>query len=129
MLFPTGDETAALVARNHAELSRRFVLTTPPWETLRWTYDKRLTERLAETVGVAHPRTWHPRTSAEVASLDLDFPAILKPAINESFNRLTAAKAWRGDSAAELGRRLSEAAELVDPEAPIVQELIPGGGR
>src|SRR5690242_1392630 len=33
-LFPTGDETAALIARHHERLSQRFRLTTPPWQVL-----------------------------------------------------------------------------------------------
>jgi predicted ATP-grasp superfamily ATP-dependent carboligase len=129
VLFPTADETAVLVARHEAELSRRFVLTTPPWDVLRWAYDKRLTNRLAQAVGVAHPRTWHPRTADEAASLELDFPAIVKPAIKEGFNRLTAAKAWRVDSPAELRDRFAEAVTLVSPEVLMVQELVPGGGE
>src|SRR5262249_14868178 len=35
-LFPTGDETAALLARNHERLSQHFRMTTPPWQVLRW---------------------------------------------------------------------------------------------
>src|SRR5215208_3625976 len=34
VLIPTHDEEAALVARNHDALARRYRLTTPPWETL-----------------------------------------------------------------------------------------------
>src|SRR5436190_21794691 len=40
-LIPTTDEDAALVARRHDELAAVFTLTTAPWETLRWAYDKR----------------------------------------------------------------------------------------
>src|SRR5205823_13712763 len=46
-LFPTGDEAAAVLARHHATLSERFLMSTPPWEVMRWAYDKRLTYRLA----------------------------------------------------------------------------------
>src|SRR5688572_1394248 len=42
-LFPTGDEVAAFLARNHDRLAERFRPTTPPWTVLRWAYDKRLT--------------------------------------------------------------------------------------
>src|SRR4051794_4771243 len=41
VLIPTHDEEAALVARHHDALSRRYRLTTSPWETLRAAYDKR----------------------------------------------------------------------------------------
>src|SRR2546422_10147532 len=54
-LFPTGDESAALMARNHAVLTERFGLTVPPWDILRWAYDKRLMHELASTVGIDCP--------------------------------------------------------------------------
>src|SRR4029077_13130304 len=38
LLFPTGDEGAALVARHHQKLSEHFQLTTAPWEVLQWLY-------------------------------------------------------------------------------------------
>jgi D-aspartate ligase len=43
VIYPTDDETSALVARHAQVLSKHFRLTTPPWEILRWAYDKRLT--------------------------------------------------------------------------------------
>jgi predicted ATP-grasp superfamily ATP-dependent carboligase len=44
-------------------------------------------------------------------------------------NRLTAAKAWRVDSKAELVERWREAVELVPSDVLLVQELVPGGGE
>jgi predicted ATP-grasp superfamily ATP-dependent carboligase len=127
-LIPTADETAALVARNHAALARWFTHTLPAWDTVRWAYDKRLTYRLAERLGIAVPRTAWPGALAACETLELDFPAVLKPAIKESFNRLTAAKAWRVDDRAELLARYAEACTLVDPSVLMVQELVPGDG-
>jgi D-aspartate ligase len=127
-LFPSGDESAALVARNHEALGERYRLTTPPWSVLRYAYDKRLTYPLAEELGLDAPRTWYPADRAEAGALPCEFPAILKPAVREGFNRLVAAKAWRVDSRAELLARYDEACALVDPATLMVQELIPGGG-
>jgi predicted ATP-grasp superfamily ATP-dependent carboligase len=128
-LFPTADETAALLARHHAELGRHYTHTSPAWESVRWAYDKRLTYELADRVGVAAPRTARPLTAEEAAEVDIPFPAVLKPAIKDSFNPLTVAKAWRVDSRPELAQRYREAAELMDPATLMVQELIPGGGE
>jgi predicted ATP-grasp superfamily ATP-dependent carboligase len=128
-LFPTTDEDAALVARHHAALATRFVLTTPPWDTLRLAYDKRLTHALADGIGVPSPRTFFPRSQAEVAALDVRFPAIVKPAVKKEFNRLVAAKAWPAADPAELVARWNEACRLVDPDVLMVQEVIPGDGR
>jgi predicted ATP-grasp superfamily ATP-dependent carboligase len=127
-LFPSGDETAAMVARSHEQLGERYRLTTPPWAVTRYAYDKRLTYPLADSLGLDVPRTWYPRDRAEVAALACEFPVILKPAVRESLNPLTIAKAWRADARAELLTRYDEACTLVDPAQLIVQELIPGGG-
>jgi predicted ATP-grasp superfamily ATP-dependent carboligase len=128
-LIPSADETAALVARHHEELAEHFVHTLPAWSTVRWAYDKRLSYELADRVGVRRPITAYPRTAAELAEVDVPFPAVLKPAIKESFNRFTAAKAWRIDDPEELARRHAEACTLVDPATLMLQELVPGGGE
>jgi D-aspartate ligase len=43
VLFPTSDESAALLSKFHTPLSRCFRVSTPTWDVLRWAYDKRLT--------------------------------------------------------------------------------------
>lgn len=126
VLFPTADESAALVARRHEQLAEVFRLTSPPWGQLRWAHDKRLTYELADLLALPCPRRWSPRSAAEAAELELDFPVIIKPAIRERFNRLTAAKAWRVDDRRSLRERFAEAAELLDPELLLLQEIIPG---
>ena len=128
-LYPTDDETAAFLARNQQELSRDFLITTPPWEVLRWAYDKRLTYRAAAEIGVAHPRTYYPSSRADLAALDIAWPAILKPAIRAQQNRFTMSKAWRVDDRDSLLARYDEAAALLDPSLIMVQELIPGSGE
>ena len=129
VVFPTDDEAAAMIGRQHESLAERFVLTTPPWEVLRWAYDKRLSYRLAQSLAVPYPRTW---TAVQVLELgyeiELPFPLIIKPAIKEEFNPLTAAKAWQVNDRDELRARLTEAAEMVDCDLLLLQETIPGNG-
>jgi D-aspartate ligase len=127
-LFPSADESAAFVSRHHADLAPWLVLTTPPWEVLEWTYDKRRTHELAVAAGVDHPWTIYPRSRAELEREELRFPLVLKPAVKPVFNRFTAAKAWRADDRATLLRLYDEACTLVDPDVLMVQELISGGG-
>jgi len=83
--FPSGDETAALVARNHEALGERYRLTTPPWAVTQYAYDKRLTYPLADGLGIDVPRNWYPADRDEVAALACEFPVILKPAVREGF--------------------------------------------
>lgn len=128
VLFPTADESAALVGRVHEALAARYTLPTPSWETLRWAYDKRLTYRLAESLELPYPRTWTAATAEEASALDLEFPVIVKPAIKQELNAFTAAKAWPAQDREQLGELLAKASLLVDPQLLMIQEVIPGGG-
>ena len=127
-LFPSADESAELAARHHERLARVLALTTPPWEVLRWAHDKRLTHELAALAGVDYPLTLYPRSRRDLETAELRFPLILKPAVKDGLNALTAAKAWRVDDRETLLRRYDEAVGLVDPEVLVVQELVHGGG-
>jgi predicted ATP-grasp superfamily ATP-dependent carboligase len=128
-LFPTANETAAYVARQHEQLAEHFTLTTAPWEQFRWAYDKRLSNELADSLGISHPRTWRPAGRAELATLDVIFPSILKPAYKTTLNQFTMAKAWPVNSHAELIEKYDEACAFTAPESIMVQEVIPGGGE
>ena len=129
-LYPAGEEEAALLARNRDALAERYrnsVLV--PWEILQHAYDKRLAHRLADEVGVAHPRTWLPTGRDDVAAFDGSFPAILKPAMRPALDPFTIDKAWPAKDRAELLARYDEACAVSDPAAIMIQELIPGGGE
>src|SRR5260370_35079290 len=90
VLFPTSDESAALLSKFHPALSRHFRVSTPTWDSLRWAYDKRLTYRLAAEQNVPYPSTIYPASEADLRSVN--FPAILKPPTPPTINRFTAAK-------------------------------------
>ena len=129
VLFPTSDESAALLSKFHAELSRRFRVSTPNWNVLRWAYDKRLTYRLAAEERVDYPSTILPGTEADLEGVSFPFPAVLKPATHASINRFTTEKAWPVANRQELLARYREARELIPPDLILVQERIPGGGE
>jgi predicted ATP-grasp superfamily ATP-dependent carboligase len=128
-LFPGGDPEAEMIARNHDKLAAIFHLTTPPWNVLRWAYDKRLIYRRAAELGIDQPPTYNPRSLAELASLDCRFPMVLKPAIKRTGSALEAAKGWRVDSRAELLARYAEACTQMDCDAILAQEIIPASGQ
>jgi D-aspartate ligase len=129
VLFPTTDEDAAVVARHHDVLRQHFQLTTPPWETLEWLYDKRRTYELADQVGVSRPWTVYPANRNDVKACNCPVPAVLKPAYHKGFNRFSASKAWRADTMDELLNGYDEASALVERGNLMIQELIPGGGE
>jgi predicted ATP-grasp superfamily ATP-dependent carboligase len=128
-LFPTNDETTALFARHHAELSKHFRLTVPPWDILAQAYDKRLTSQLAAEIGIDVPATFSARDRDELLAREVQYPIILKPAFKREVNRFTRDKAWRVDDRATLAARYDEARELVGADVVMIQELIPGGGE
>jgi D-aspartate ligase len=123
-----GDAEARFVAQNHAALAMTFRLTTPPWETVQWASDKRLTYRRAAELGIDCPWSAYPRDRHEVAELDCRFPLILKPTVRNSNNAFTMEKAWRVDNRTELLDRYDQAAALVGADAIVLQELIAGRG-
>jgi predicted ATP-grasp superfamily ATP-dependent carboligase len=129
VLFPTSDESAALLSKFHSVLSGRFRVSTPAWDVLRWAYDKRSTYQLAAEQGVDYPLTINPASEADLAAAPSTFPAILKPATHASVNRFTADKAWPVANRDELLARYREARELIPADLILVQELIPGGGE
>jgi D-aspartate ligase len=128
VLFPSEDESAALIARYHDVLAARFRLTSPNWEVIRWAYDKRLTYQLAEQVGVDYPWTYYPADRECLRTLACEFPVVLKPAIKQDFNAFTHAKAWLAPDRRALLDGYASAARLVAPELIMVQERIPGSG-
>jgi len=129
VLFPTSDESAALLAKFRSVLSHQFRVSTPAWDVLRWAYDKRLTYRLAGEQQVDYPATVCPTDDSQLESVACTFPAILKPATHSTINRFTAQKAWRVSNREELLTRYREAKQMIPPDLILLQELIPGGGE
>jgi D-aspartate ligase len=128
VVFPGGDAEAGFVSRHHAALSSVFLLTTPPWEQMKWAYDKHLTYDRAASLGIGYPLSYYPRGHQDVVDLDCGFPLILKPTVRERKNAFTREKAWRVDDRAALVSRYDEAIAFVGADAIVLQELIPGRG-
>jgi D-aspartate ligase len=129
VLYPTRDETVAILAKNRRDLADRFRVPTPGWSTVWPCWDKRETYRLAEQLAIPAPRTWVPRDEADLAEIDVDGPLVIKPAIKEHFFYQTGAKAWRADTRQRLTDAFRQAVEIDGPGQILVQEMIPGGGK
>jgi predicted ATP-grasp superfamily ATP-dependent carboligase len=129
VLYPTREELVAAISNNREELSRIFRVPTPPWETVKWAWDKRNTYRLAQELHIPTPITHYPKNVEELDDLvGLTPPFAIKPAIKEHFIYATKAKAWRANNHAELRTLYQKASELAGDGEIMVQELIPGGG-
>lgn len=128
VLIPGGDAEVRLVAQQRAKLESVYKVTTPDWETARWTLDKRLTYERAAALGIDHPWSLYPRGAADIAGVEFRYPLILKPTIRYDINAFTLAKAWRIDDHETLLSRCNQAFALVGEKGVVLQELIPGGG-
>jgi predicted ATP-grasp superfamily ATP-dependent carboligase len=124
-VFPTHDEHLNAIARNAAALGERYRFPFPSWDVLEKIQSKRHQLETAEAVGVAVPRTFHPRSAEEAraAGQEVGYPLIVKPSSNVGFRRTQKRQLFRCDTPTELER----AYELAAPYEPMVQELIPSG--
>ena len=129
MLFPTLDETVALIARNHERLSQAFTLVTPGLGPGAVGLGQ---AKHVPTRGRArHSLPPHVASSLvdDLAEVDCSRPVVIKPAIKEHFIYATKAKAWRADTREELERRFADAQRIAGEDEILIQELIPGSGR
>ena len=129
VLFPTRDETVAAFSRNRDRLAGFFRVSTAPWDTVRWAWDKKNTYDRAAELGIPVPRTYNPRTEEELEELYSRLPLAIKPAVKENFFYATGAKAWRADTPEQLKHLFCKATRQIRPEEILIQEIIPGSGR
>ena len=108
VVLPIGDATTAAVSRLKARIEPYARVPVADWEAMRIASSKRETMRLAETIGVAIPRTYALDEAVE------SFPVVVK------------ASEGSGNV-----RYVNTAAELAACERgpAVVQEYIPGEGR
>jgi predicted ATP-grasp superfamily ATP-dependent carboligase len=125
VLFPTCDEHLRVLAQHSSLLTEHFVLTTPPWETVRFLYDKRLTYALAQKVGVPIPHTYVFENANQLSSPDVEFPVVLKPAITSRFLETTNRKAYRANDRQELQKLYAVMSRVIPPSEVIVQNFLP----
>lgn len=128
VLFPTRDETVAGFARHRDRLAEYFRVTTPPWDSVQWAWDKNKTYKLAAQLGIPVPGTYNVSHASELEALFPRLPLALKPAIKENFFYATGAKAWRANTPAELVALFQRAEAQIPAEEVMIQEIIPGDG-
>lgn len=129
VLFPMQDEAVQLVAYNTQQLTQIYTLVTQGWDIVQWANDKRRTYQMAQETGVPYPSTHYPANEDELATIDVPFPAIIKPAISVRLQYSTHLKALPAQSRQELLMQYRRAGEHIHPDEVMVQEIIPGDGR
>jgi len=129
VLFPTDDEMVAMVARHYESLRDHYRLTSPTKAQYGPICNKWLLHGLASELNVDQPWTYCPASREELIDLPCSFPVIVKPALREVFNRLTAEKAWQADDRQTLMAHYDEACRFLPKDLILVQEVIPGPGE
>ena len=129
MLFPSTDEVVELIARNTEQLSNVYQLVTQAWDVVKWANDKRLTYRMAQELGVPFPKTWYPANEDDLRTMEIAFPAIIKPAFSVRLHSAIQLKALPANSFEELLKQYRLAATVISTDEIMVQEIIPGNGR
>ena len=100
-----------------------------PLFSARDMFKARLLQVLAAQLGIPVPRTFNPRTEADLEELYAYLPLALKPAVKENFFYATGAKAWRAETPDELNEVFRKAIQQIRPEEILIQEIIPGDGQ
>jgi len=128
VLFPTRDETVAAISLQRDRLAEFYRVTTPPWDTTRWAWDKNNTYKLAEELGIPVPGTWNLNSADELPLLYARLPLAIKPAIKEKFFYATGDKAWRAETPEQLQALYQRALKDISAKEILIQEIIPGDG-
>ncbi|WP_418907636.1 carbamoyl-phosphate synthase [Glutamicibacter endophyticus] len=132
MLFGSLDYHVMLIARHRSELAARFVIPYPTLEVIERAAVKENFYRLAQSLGVAHPRTVVHRPGDDLGELtrELSFPLIGKPSSSAEWIAAKFAGKQKIHTI-ENEQQLRELLALIDGSGYsagyILQEYIPGG--
>jgi D-aspartate ligase len=124
-IFPTHDEHLNSLARHRDELVEHFLCPFPGWDVLEPLQSKRYQLETAQRIGLAVPRTFHPRSldDAVAAADEVGYPVLVKPSDNVVFKRKYRRQAFYCERRSEL----EETFRLVADYEPMLQEFVAGG--
>src|SRR5258708_31822185 len=125
VLWPVQDDVLELVSVNRELLLPAFRLITPGWNVLSQAHDKRLLNAAADEVGVWHPRTWYPVDERSLRTLQVEFPAIVKPTVSVDMQHAIGRKALPVRDMDQLIQGYRVAAAIVPADHIMVQEIVP----
>ena len=129
LLVPSGDGEVQLIAQHREELSSLYKIILPDWTALQWLCEKPLLYQRAAELGVSIPRTYALASAADIDTLDILFPVILKPNMGGGDTTIARAKVIRADDRHALKTAFADASGEIGAGNVVVQELIPGGGE
>ena len=96
ILLDSDDDGAVAISRHKETLAEHYHIVTADWSVLRQFIEKKNTWRLAERLGVPHPRTFLPTTSAQLG----------QPRA-KSVTRAFSSRSWGTSSCVRSARKIS----------------------
>ena len=126
LLIPVSDETLVTVSRHKDLLEHHYVVACTEWEITRRFVDKKHTYALAETGGVAAPKTLVPKSLEDVERYGktIEYPCLVKPCQSHRFFAHFGRKMVRVE---DLKQMLSTYQQAADAGMEVMlQEIIPG---
>lgn len=124
VLFPCLDEWVFAVSRHRSELERYFHFPFSQLDTINRILDKNLLYRKCEQLGIPIPRTYYlDQEDPEEAASRIEYPCIVKPALQREFTNEFGEKVFRAASRHEfldLCRRAGR-------HSLLAQEIVPAG--
>ena len=126
VIIPTGDWEVLALAKYKKELEAFYHLPVPSYETVQKLVNKKLFYKLLAEMQIAHPKTYFPENTSELALMgrEIEYPYIIKPAYSLNFQMEFGRKCFVVNSAQELERAV-ERLKGKDMEV-MIQEIIPG---
>jgi predicted ATP-grasp superfamily ATP-dependent carboligase len=124
VLFPCLDEWVFAVARHRGELEKHFVIPFSEIETVERILDKNLLYRKCEKLGIPIPRTYSvgEHTPEQIAN-EIEFPCIVKPALQREFTNEFGEKVFR----VENRREFFAMCERASTHPLLAQEIVGAG--
>ena len=124
VLFPCLDEWVFAVARHRRELEEHFIVPFSEIETVERILDKNLLYRKCEALGIPIPRTFYvgQQTTEQIAG-EIEFPCIVKPALQREFTNEFGEKVFRVENREEFFAMCKRAAR----HTLLAQEIVGAG--
>ncbi len=130
LIIPTNDTLVKLVSDNR-ELLKEYKFNLPSHNTTMLCFDKVLTYKKAEELGIPFPKSYYPESIEDLVKIipDIRFPVIIKPAVMTTFLKYTGKKALLCNSIDELTENYELSLKAVPAKEIIIQEFLPGGPK
>ncbi len=126
VLFPVSDETLVAVSRHKDTLDCHYIVACTEWPVTQQFIDKKRTYALAETAGVAAPKTIVPQSREDVERYGetIEYPCLVKPCQSHLFFAHFGRKMVPVEN---LDQMLAVYQQAVDAGMEVtLQEIIPG---